>query len=112
MAASGSSGMPAWRNPTLPMTMVRARWGVNSPLVDGDLDPHDRRHHRLHARQHVGEPADLRLDLLVDALHDRGVQPHARHHQEVGVLHVVAADLDQVDRAVLAVRATSIAARR
>ena len=72
--------------------------------VDRHLDPDGGEHQRLQRREDVGEPADPLLDVLVDALHDRGVEAHAGHHHEVGVLDVVAADLDQVDRPVLAVQ--------
>ena len=70
-------------------------------VVDGDLDPDRGEHQRLQAREDVGDPADLLLDVLVDALHERGVEAHPGHHHEVGVLHAVAADLDHVDRPVL-----------
>ena len=70
--------------------------------VDGDLDPDGGEHQRLQGREDVGEPADPLLDVLVDALHDRGVEAHAGHHHEVGVLDAVAADLDHVDGPVLA----------
>ena len=46
--------------------------------VDGDLDAYGGEHQRLQGRQHVGQPADPLLDVLVDALHDRGVEAHAR----------------------------------
>ena len=76
--------------------------GGGLAAVDGDLHLGDREHQRLQRRPDVGEPADLRLDVLVDALHDRGVEAHAGHHHEVGVLELVAGDRDHVDGAVLA----------
>ena len=76
--------------------------GGRLAAVDRDLHLRHREHQRLQRRPDVGEPADLLLDVLVDALHDRGVEAHAGHHHEVGVLEVVAAHRDHVDGAVLA----------
>ena len=100
--ASGSSGMPPCRKPTLPTTTVRARNFLTSPSSTEIWTFMRREPGRLDAADEVREPADLALELVVDAGHDRGVHAETGHHQEGRVGARVGHQRRQVDRAVLA----------
>ena len=54
-------------------------------VVDADLHPHRREPQRLDAGDEVGEPADLLLQVVVDAGHDLGVHAEPGHDQEAGL---------------------------
>ena len=71
-------------------------------VVDRDLHLHRGIARGLDAGDEVREPADLLLELVVDAVHDHGVHAEPGHHQEAGVGAGVGLVGAEVDRPVLA----------